>query len=250
MTDFDAIPLFYLALPVVAFLYASVGHGGASGYLALMILFSFPPPELKSTALILNCFVSGISFIQFYRRGHFNFRLFLMIALASVPFAFIGGRMNVDDPLFRKLLGLFLVFAVLRLLGLFKSAKKETDTIKPVNKFAAIGIGSGIGFISGLLGIGGGIILTPLLLLLRWTTLQIAAGISALFILVNSFAGILGLYTTQNLIVHPNLTLMIILTVAGGFLGGFLGSSALKNNLLRYILAIVLSIATIKLLLS
>jgi uncharacterized membrane protein YfcA len=126
MTTFDQIPLFYFLLPLVAFLYASVGHGGASGYLALMILFAFPQTELKSTALILNICVSAISFLSYYRKGHFNLQIFLLVGIISIPAAFFGGQLEVDDTLFKKLLGVFLLIAVLKLLGIFNLKKKET----------------------------------------------------------------------------------------------------------------------------
>ena len=112
MTSFDAIPLFYVLLPLVAFLYASVGHGGASGYLALMVLFSFPPEEMKSTALVLNICVLAISFISYLRNKHFNFHLFLLVGIISIPAAYWGGKIELDDALFKKILGVFLLIAV------------------------------------------------------------------------------------------------------------------------------------------
>ena len=181
----DFTLLFYFLLPLVAMLYAAVGHGGASGYLALMALFSFVPDEMKSTALILNCFVSLIAFLSFVRKGHFNLKLFLLVSVSSVPFAFVGGMLTVDADSYKKILGLVLLFATLKLLGVFDKKKTSDESLKNIQPYAALTIGGAIGFLSGLIGIGGGIILTPVLLLLRWTTLKEAAGISALFIFVN-----------------------------------------------------------------
>ncbi|MBK6953645.1 MAG: sulfite exporter TauE/SafE family protein [Crocinitomicaceae bacterium] len=247
MTTFDQIPFFYLLLPVIAFLYAAVGHGGASGYLALMILFAFPESDLKSTALILNICVSAISFWNYYKKGHFNFHLFLLVGIISIPAAYFGGQVEVEDDLFKKLLGVFLLIAVFKLLGIFNLKRKENDVLNPPNIALALVIGASIGFLSGLLGIGGGILLTPILLFLRWTSLKQAAGISALFIFANSVAGLQGLISVDKLIVHPDIGVMILCVIVGGFLGGYLGSSKMNNTLLRYLLAGVLLIATYKL---
>lgn len=247
MTSFETIPLFYFLLPLVAFLYASVGHGGASGYLALMILFSFPTAEMKSTAWILNSCVSAISFLAFLRTGHFRLQLFLMVGIISIPAAYWGGSLELHEAVFKKILGVFLILAVLRLLGV---SDRKTEASLPLNKpnlAIALILGASIGFLSGLLGIGGGILLTPALLFLRWTSLKDAAGISALFILVNSVAGIYGQWNEGHLVIQENLTVFILCVVAGGLLGGYLGSSKLNNNALKYLLAAVLLIATYKL---
>src|SRR5688572_29029050 len=147
MTGFEQIPLFYFLLPLVAFLYASVGHGGASGYLALMIIVSFPEQEMKSTALILNICVSAISFINYYRKKHFNFHLFLLVGIVSIPAAYWGGKMNLDDSLFKKILGAFLLVAILKLVGVFNIKRKETTVLNPPNLPIAVGLGTGIGFL-------------------------------------------------------------------------------------------------------
>jgi len=247
MTSFAEIPLFYFVLPVVAFLYASVGHGGASGYLALMIIFSFPENEMKSIALILNIAVSSISFISYLREKYFDFKIFMSVAAFAIPAAFFGGMIETDDKIFKYILGIFLLFAVVRLLGYFKTDKNEADAIKKPNLFLAGGIGVVIGFLSGLLGIGGGILLTPILLLLRWTTVKVAAGISALFILVNSVSGLAGQINADKLIVADNLGLMIVIVLIGALAGGYLGSKKFNVQILKNILAIVLLIATYKL---
>lgn len=247
MTAFDQIPLFYFLLPLVAFLYASVGHGGASGFLALMILFAFPPTELKSTALILNICVSAISFLSYYRKKHFDLRIFLWVGIIAIPAAFLGGTIEADGDVFKKILGAFLIFAVLKLLGVFNFKNKQNDKLNPPQIWIALICGAGIGFLSGLIGIGGGILLTPILLFLRWTTIKQAAGISALFIFLNSLSGLMGQVSSDKLVIHENIGLMIGCAALGGLLGGYLGSTRMNQSALRYLLAAVLLIATYKL---
>jgi len=156
---------FLLILPIVSFLYSSVGHGGASGYLALMALFSFAPESMKPTALLLNIFVAGISFYYYYKAGHFNKKLFLAFAITSIPLAFLGGTLEIEASIYKKVLALLLIFAILKMLNVFG---KETQVVKTVKLWQGTLIGGIIGFFSGLIGIGGGIILTPVILLLHW----------------------------------------------------------------------------------
>lgn len=242
----DNLPLFLTLLGVVAFLYSSVGHGGASGYLALMALWAFPVSVMKPTALTLNLFVAAASFIMFYRQGHFNRRLFLSFALASVPMAFLGGMLEVDAALYRRVLGALLVFAILRILGIFG---KESDTTREVPLLHGIVAGASIGFFSGLIGIGGGIILGPVILLMRWGTIREAAGVSAAFIWVNSAAGLAG-HLTQGITYEPQMVLFVLVALLGGILGGHSGSSRFNIPLLRRTLAFVLAIASVKLILT
>src|SRR6187431_2725931 len=161
----DHIILFYCLLFIVAFLYASVGHGGASGYLALMALFAVSPAVMKPTALLLNLFVSLTSFIQFYRGKHFKWKIFLPLAIASVPLAFAGGLLTLDGNIYKKVLGAFLLIPVCRFL-FFPNI--PVDELRKPNLVASVIIGAAIGFLSGLIGIGGGIILSPILLMLKW----------------------------------------------------------------------------------
>ncbi len=250
MTTFADIPVFYFILPLIAFLYASVGHGGASGYLALMIIFSFPENEMKSTALILNIVASSISFFSYYREKYFDWKLFLSVAVLAIPAAFIGGMIEAEDKIFKYLLGVFLIFAIARLLGLFDTKNKQKEPAVKPNFYLAGGIGMVIGFLSGLLGIGGGILLTPILLMLRWTNVKVAAGISALFILVNSLSGLGGQIKADKLILGNQLPVMIFIVLAGALAGGYLGSKKFNTKVLRFILASVLLIATYKLFFS
>lgn len=239
----DHIALFLVILPIVAFLYASVGHGGASGYLALMALFSFAPETMKPTALMLNIFVAGIAFYHYYKAGHFNKQLFLIFACASIPMAFIGGMIDVETSIYKKILAILLIFAILKMLNVFG---KENGSIKKASIIQGLIIGAIIGFFSGLIGIGGGIILTPIILLLHWGNMKEAAAVSALFIWVNSVAALLGQFSSGVSISYETFILVGIAFI-GGFFGSYYGSKQFNNKVLRYLLATVLVIASVKL---
>lgn len=243
MVDLSQMPLLLLLLPVVAFLYASVGHGGASGYLALMSAFSFPMMFMKPTALGLNILVSGVSFYFYYRAGKFKWNLFYPFAMSSIPFSFVGGYWTVDAFYYKIILATVLVFAVMRLLGFLGKAKTE---ITHLNIYIALILGAVIGLLSGLIGIGGGIILSPLILLLGWGTMKETAAVSALFILVNSISGISGFLLKGGVFPDSSLPLIGIVFV-GGFFGAYFGSTKFNTAALRNVLAAVLTIAIFKL---
>ena len=236
--------MFLFLLFIVAYLYASVGHGGASGYLALMALFGFAPSLMKSSALLLNIFVSGVAFIQYYRSGYFKWKLFFPFALASVPAAYFGSSIPLDNLIYKKILGVILLFPVLRLLGFFG---KESGEEKEVKIAIALVIGAIIGFVSGMLGIGGGIILSPVILMFHWGNMKQTAAVSALFIFVNSIAGFLSLIK-KGFIIDNVVYVWLIIAIGGGLLGSYYGSKNLSNIILKKILAIVLIIACFKLL--
>jgi len=240
----DSFWIFISILPIVAFMYAAVGHGGASGYLALMALFSFAPEAMKPTALLLNLFVAAISFFHFYRKGFFKFRLFIAFAIGSIPLSFLGGMIQVDTQIYKITLGVLLIFSILKMLNVFG---KESEKLKPVKWSQGILIGGLIGFFSGLIGIGGGIILSPVILLMSWGKMKEAAAVSALFIWVNSASGMVG-QLTKGVEFDPYSWLYVLLALIGGYLGGLVGSTKMKNNSLRYLLAFVLIMASIKLL--
>ena len=240
----ESLILFYILLFFVAFLYSSVGHGGASGYLALMAIFSFAPDVMKPTALLLNLFVSLTSFIQFYRGKHFNWKIFLPFAITSVPMAYVGGLITVDDNLYKKILGILLIIPIIRFLFF---ANIKVDEIKKSNLILSLLIGTGIGFLSGLIGIGGGIILSPVLLLLKWTDMKQTAAISALFIFVNSLSGLAG-QLQKGINFSPDMYTYVAIAFVGGICGAYFGSLKFKSNILKYMLAIVLIVAAYKLL--
>jgi uncharacterized protein len=234
--------LVILAIFVVAVLYSSVGHGGASGYLAVMALLAVAPEVTRPTALILNVFVASIAAFQFYRQGYFSWKIFLPFAATSIPFAFIGGMIILPTTVYKGVLGVVLILAALRL------AWKFTAAVEPhtPNILIALLIGAVIGLLSGLVGVGGGIFLTPVLLLMDWSETKRAAGISAMFILVNSISGLLGNYE-QVVKLPSNVWFWIAAAVVGGFIGSTLGSKRFDSLMLRRALALVLAFAGIKL---
>jgi len=239
--------LFYICLPLVAFLYASVGHGGASGYLALLSLFAFSSTDVKAIALTLNLFVAGIAFLQYYKARHFDKKLFLFLACTSIPMAFVGGSISLDTQIYFYLLGIFLFLASLKLF--FTNSKNKESEVKSFSIPIVLLMGASIGFLSGMLGIGGGIILSPLILFFAWSRPKTTAGISALFIFVNSAAGLLGQYSIGF---HYPRTMpyIIALVVIGGFLGSYLGATKWSALRIKQVLAGVLLLASLKIFLS
>ncbi|RZJ47086.1 MAG: sulfite exporter TauE/SafE family protein [Chryseobacterium sp.] len=241
-----SVEVFYVILFFVAFLYAAVGHGGASGYLALMALYGVAPEEMKPTALVLNLFVSLTSFIQYYRGGYFSKKLFIPIAAASIPLAFIGGMITIEENIYKRILGILLLFPVIRFF-FFKNV--EDSDLKSHNTTIAVVTGGVVGLLSGMIGIGGGIILSPILLLLHWTNQKQTAAISAAFIFVNSVAGLGGMIT-QGISFTGDMVMYIVVAFTGGLLGAYLGSKKFNQNVLKYVLATVLLMASYKLLLT
>ena len=274
---------------VVAFLYSAVGHGGASGYLALLSLHDIAPEYMKPIALVLNLLVSGMAFIQFYRQGHFLWRLFLPIALFSVPMAYWGGLTPLKDLWYQRGLGVFLLVSVAMMLwpldsGVGQGTSSNDGDVsnngggKLWNRQTGIAafMGAVIGYVSGLLGIGGGILLSPVLLMIRWTQQKQTAAISAAFIFVNSAAGLLGFVRQHTpwiidsqktggvadaemagrcafgdpwFAVVAILSVLILPVLLGGFFGSWYGAKKFDQTVMKYILCVVLLIAAIKLLL-
>ncbi len=234
------------ALFLVALLYSSVGHGGASGYLAVMAFLAVAPEVTRPTALVLNLFVASIGTVQFYREGHFSWRIFLPFAVASIPMALIGGMISLPTNVYKFVLGVVLCLAAIRL----AVKLKNDDKVKEPPIAACLLIGAVIGLLSGLVGVGGGIFLTPVLLLMRWAETRVAAGVSVLFILVNSAAGLAGQYSKGALDVLPDeVWIWIAAAVAGGVIGSTLGSRKFDSMTMRRVLAIVLVFAGAKLML-
>jgi uncharacterized membrane protein YfcA len=234
-----------IAIAVIAFLYSSVGHAGASGYIATMTLFGLASTVIRPTALVLNILVATIGAFQFWRAGHFSWKLFWPFALLSIPAAYLGGYIQPSASMLRILIGLVLLFSAVRLI--FRRGDPK-DTAAP-SKPAAIGLGAGLGFLSGLTGTGGGIFLTPLLLFCRWAHIRQAAAVSALFILVNSIGGLVGYFTAIHSVPTLGITLAIP-AIVGGTIGSYLGSRRLPVRSIAIFLAVVLVIAGTKLILT
>ncbi|MGH9945579.1 MAG: sulfite exporter TauE/SafE family protein [Pyrinomonadaceae bacterium] len=229
---------------VVAILYSSVGHGGASGYLAVMAFFVVAPEITRPTALVLNLFVASIGTVQFYRAGYFSWRIFLPFAAASIPSAYVGGLIHLPTDIYKIVLGVVLMLAAARLAIKLKNDDQVNDP--PIA--ACLLIGAVVGLLSGLVGVGGGIFLTPILLLMRWAETRVAAGVSVLFILVNSAAGLFGQYSRGALDGLPaEIWLWIGAAVVGGLIGSTLGSKKFDSITMRRVLAAVLLFASVKL---
>ena len=224
-----------------AVLYSSVGHAGASGYIAAMAFMNVPADVMKPTALLLNIAVGTIATIRFARAGFFSWHVFWPFAVTSIPFSFLGGAIHLPSYYYRVVVGGVLLFAAVRLL--FSAIRKEQPEIKRAPMVAALLVGAAIGLLSGLTGTGGGIFLSPLLLLARWADVRQCAGVSAAFVLTNSIAGLAGNLTSINQLPHQ-ISYLAIAAVCGGIIGSELGSRRLAPVALRYLLAAVLIIAS------
>ena len=229
-----------------AMLYSSVGHGGGSGYLAAMAIMGVPPAMMRPTALMMNIGVASISLYKFARAGGFRWRLFLPFAITSVPMAFVGGRIQLPIAWFGVLVGVVLLFSAARL---FMDTMQDDGTPRPITGpppvWLALLAGAGIGLLSGLTGVGGGIFISPLIVLMGWATVRDSAAPTAAFILVNSISGLLGLLTRQPTLPEA-LPYWVGAVIVGGLIGASLGARRLGNNGLRRALAAVLVIAGAK----
>lgn len=241
----EHVLLLSIAVSAVAFLYSTVGHAGASGYIAVMSLADLEPQVIKPTALLLNILVATIATWQFARRNYFSWPLFWPFALLAVPMAFLGGYLDLPTTIFKIVVGVILLLSAVRFM---MHPSDDAATASP-HLAVAIPTGAGLGLLSGLTGTGGGIFLTPLLLMMRWACARSAAGVSALFILLNSIAGLLGnVSSTKKL---PAFAILLAIgVVVAGFAGSHFGSHRFPHTTIRRILAVVLLIAGAKLLLT
>lgn len=228
---------------IAAVLYSSVGHAGASGYLAAMALVGVSPAVMKPTALTLNILVAVIATVKYTRAGAFSWHLFWPFALASIPFAYLGGTLMLPGHIYKPLVGAVLIYAAWRS---FSTAHRPAHAlaVRP-HMGILLSTGAALGFLSGLTGVGGGIFLSPLLLLFRWAEVRVISGIAAAFILVNSVAGLLGVIAKSPAL-PAALPYWGIAAVIGGFIGAEYGSRRLPNPTIQKLLAIVLLIAGAK----
>ena len=240
--------LLLLGLLLIAALYASVGHGGASGYLALLslsTLASMDPVWLKQHAWSLNLMVAAIAFWHYHRQGFHLPRLTIPFIVASIPFALLGGYLAVGGSVYDLLLSLTLLWAAWRLWG--STSTDSADDVIPPDTKAAAPVGGAIGLVSGVIGVGGGIFLTPMLLLKRWATPKQAAATSALFIWVNSLAGLSGSFASKGMQLELELLIPFLTAVLlGGFIGSRYGSVVTPESKVRRLLVLVLIIAAMK----
>lgn len=224
---------------LIATLYGAVGLGGGSGYLAVMGLVGVPPEIMRPTALTLNILVASIGTWKYVRAGHFSARLFWPIAAASIPFAFIGGLLTLPGGLYRPIVGVVLLYAAFRLWRSSSKPQSEPQVNPTLPIWIALIAGAAIGLIAGLVGMGGGILLGPLLLLTGWADTRQAMGITAAFVLVNSLAGLAGRLTSVPELPSSILPWLLVVGI-GGWLGAEYGSKRLDPLLLRRLLALVL----------
>ncbi|HZG53080.1 MAG TPA: sulfite exporter TauE/SafE family protein [Pyrinomonadaceae bacterium] len=247
MNTTDVLVLALLILAAAA-LYSSVGHAGASGYLAAMALFGLAPATMKPTALCLNILVASIATFRFWRAGCFHWPLFWPFAVASIPLAFIGGALTLPNAIYKQIVGATLLYAAVRLFLFTRAQAEATAATRPVPLVTAILLGGLLGFLSGLTGVGGGIFLSPLLLLSGWADTRRTAGVSAAFILVNSIAGLSGNLTNLRAL-PPALPYFALAAIVGGVIGSEFGSRRLTSVAIRRLLAVVLAVAGVKMIL-
>ena len=244
------ITLLALAFLIVAVLYSLVGHGGGSGYLAVMAIYGILPADLRPIALALNVLVSSIGVVRFAKVRAFEIKIFWPFVVTSIPCAFIGGLIQLDQTIYKVALGVILLFSAYRLFMHLPAGENEKTSSLPL--LAALVCGSVIGLLSGVIGVGGGIFLSPILLLMGWATAKQTAGISAGFILVNSLAGLAGLFAASikdgGSLPFSNVSIVVfaVAVVIGGFVGSSIGSKKLGHISLRRVLAVVLVIAAAK----
>lgn len=237
-------PFFFIAL-----LYSSVGHGGGSGYLAIMALLSFAPDLIKPTALILNCFVAAIASFKYISAGFFDKKAFLICSLAAVPMAFVGGYIQLDPSYYKLISGSFLILSAILLVFKKRQNLSGCNSKKEISVPVFVLIGGGIGLLSGLIGIGGGIFLSPILVLSNRICIKKVSGVAALFILLNSIAGLAGHLTAVNHL-DTSILISIVAVCAGGFIGSHLGSTKFSRRIIVYFLAVVLINAGLKFIIS
>lgn len=229
---------------LAAILYTAVGHGGASAYLAIMALFALPAATMKPTALVLNLIVAGFAAYRYLRAGQFDARLLLAFAVTAVPMAFIGGGIELPGEIYRPLVGVVLWVAAITLL--FPSARVVEQEIKSPSLWVTLPAGAGIGLLAGLTGTGGGIFLSPLVLLFGWQEPRKTSGVAAVFIVANSLAGLSGNLTSLRSL-PPELPFFAAAVVCGALLGTWLGVSRLPRKQLLQTLGLVLIVAGAKL---
>ena len=239
---------------LAAFLYASVGHGGASSYLTILGFTSMLPQEIKITTLILNVLVAGISMLQYHKNTDYPWRFLLLLSLGSIPMAYLGGSIQLDPSIYKKAIGTILIFPILQFSGFFHWAIENNKRVWYISNnqknVMLIFLGAFIGYISGLIGIGGGIILSPVILYFGWLNAKETAGLSAGFIVLNSMSGLIAQHQVIPQIVQFNWIYLLLVSGTFGFLGSKWGAQKLNNFALKRMLALVLFIASMKLIFS
>jgi hypothetical protein len=240
----ETLVLAFFLFLIISVLYSSVGHAGASGYLAIMALLSFAPETIKPTSLILNIIVASIASVKYLRAGFFDRKIFFSFILASLPAAFIGGYVHISPGYFKLIAGIFLILSSVLMVirEYFKTSEKP---YRQVPLITGLFIGSAIGFISGLIGVGGGVFLSPVIFMFNWTSVKNVSGIAALFILVNSVAGLAG-HITGISHIDFNIVFWGLAVIIGGMTGSYFGTVRFNNKLIIILLSLVILSAGLK----
>jgi len=240
----DHIILATFLFLIISLLYSSVGQAGASGYLAVMALLSFAPETIKPTSLILNIIVATIASVKYLKADYFDRKIFIVLIATSIPMAFLGGYLPVSPKFFKLAAGIFLIVSSILLL-VKEYINNPESPAKQMPLTIGLITGACIGLISGLIGVGGGIFLSPILIMRKWTTIKKASGITALFILFNSIAGLSGQLAAINKIDH-NIIYWGCAVIIGGLIGSHLGTIKFNNRVLVFCLFLVLLTAGLK----
>jgi hypothetical protein len=246
--DAFVVALLAAGMLLAAFGYAAVGHGGASAYLAAMALAGVAPQEMRPVALVLNVLVASLATYKFYRAGHFRWRLFWPFAAVSIPFAYLGGAITLPGQAYKALVGVVLIYAAWQL---WRSGRagEEMRALREPPVAAAMAIGALMGLLAGLTGVGGGIFLSPLLLMLGWAGTKQTSAVAAPFILVNSAAGLAAVFIAGTASLPGYVGILAPAVLVGGWLGAEYGSRRFANPLVRRVLAVVLALAGAKMIL-
>jgi uncharacterized membrane protein YfcA len=236
------------AMLLASFVYASVGHGGASAYIAAMALAGLAPAEMRPIALTLNVLVSSLATWKFWRAGHFRWRLFWPFAAVSIPFAYLGGAVTLPGQVYKVVVGVVLIYAGWQLWRSFRAGDEMRAVRAPAIPLA-MAIGAAMGLLAGLTGVGGGIFLSPLVLMLGWAGTKQTSAVAAPFILVNSLAGLAAGFVAGTAALPQATWVLAAVVVVGGWLGAEYGSRRFANPVVRRVLAVVLGVAGAKMVL-
>lgn len=239
------VALLAAGMLVAAFGYAAVGHGGASAYIAAMALAGIAPADMRPIALLLNILVSSLGTWKFYRAGFFRWRLFWPFAVVSIPLAYLGGAITLPGNAYKILVGAVLLYAAWQLWRSAKSGEEMREVREPPLVWAMV-IGAAMGLLAGLTGVGGGIFLSPLLLMLGWAGTKQTSAVAAPFILVNSLAGLAAVFMAKGAALPAYVWILVPAVLVGGWLGAEYGSRRFANPVVRRVLAVVLALAGAK----
>lgn len=239
------VALLAAGMLVAAFGYAAVGHGGASAYIAAMALAGIAPAEMRPVALLLNILVSSLGTWKFHRAGFFRWRLFWPLAMVSIPMAYLGGAITLPGHAYQILVGVVLLYAAWQLWLSGRRGDEMREVREPPLGWAMV-IGAAMGLLAGLTGVGGGIFLSPLLLMLGWAGTKQTSAVAAPFILVNSLAGLAAVFIAKSAVLPTYVWILVPAVLIGGWLGAEYGSRRFANPVVRRVLAVVLGLAGAK----